>query len=411
MKREWLVIVLWIAIFILIRSLHFTAGLNFSQDQASDSLHGLDLLRAHKITLIGTQTGYNYHGRLLFQGPLFIYTYMAYNLLGGFNPIISSYIFMLTGSLAIIPLYFGMKRLTNTHLAILSIVLYSLVPYFINYTKFMWNPNFQFILTPVLIYFFALYHTQKSLRWLLVLSITAGALLQYHYQFVVIITALGIYLLSQISRLKNFFVFVAGLAIGFSPVLLFELRNGFYNLNTVVIYLQHYDEVFIKNGSTSVSPHFFLSISLVVCCVVLVLLKKHIKKSYVVIAIVFLLPFTEPYLKVPDRMYNSTIQWKLENELKVYDIISKYNLKETNISHLDYDNIAVVQKYFLARDNKQFYDDYYNNKYLFAVSKTDKLSQYKAYEIASFSPRKIVKSWPISSIYTLYLLERTNKPI
>jgi hypothetical protein len=70
-----------------------------------------------------------------------------------------------------------------------------------------------------------------------------------------------------------------------------------------------------------------------------------------------------------------------------------------------------VQKYFLARDKKPFFDDYYKNRYLFAVSKTGKLDTYKAYEVSTFSPRTIVQSWPISPIYTLYLLERTNKPL
>ena len=96
MKRDWLILALWIFIFILIRSIHFTAGLNFSQNQAADSLRGLELLREGKNNSHWHAYRLNFQGRLLFQGPLFIYTYMAYNLLGRFDPIVSSYIFMLT---------------------------------------------------------------------------------------------------------------------------------------------------------------------------------------------------------------------------------------------------------------------------------------------------------------------------
>ena len=323
MKREWFILVLWILIFILIRSLHFTEGLNFSQDQAADSLRGLELMRENKITLIGTHTGFSYQGRLLFQGPLFIYTYMAYNLLGRFDPIVSSYIFMLTGALGIIPLYFGMKRLANQSVGLLAVVLYTLVPYYINYTKFMWNPNFQFILTPVLIYFFARYREKKSLVWLMATSTMAGILLQDHYQYVVVIAALGIYLLFQRERFKKILTLISGLAIGFSPVILFEIRNGFYNLNTAILYLQHFNEVFINGDAGPVSPHFFLSISLVACCMALALLMKHIKNTTIMIAIILLLPLSAQYLNAPDRMYNSTIAWKLEDELKVYDIDRK----------------------------------------------------------------------------------------
>ena len=71
-----------------------------------------------------------------------------------------------------------------------------------------------------------------------------------------------------------------------------------------------------------------------------------------------MLPFSAQYLKIPDRMYNSSIPWKFEDELRVYNLVKNFDLKDKNISHLDYDNIAVVQKYFLARDKKPFFDDY-----------------------------------------------------
>lgn len=411
MKREWLILALWVLIFILVRSLHFTAGLNFSVDQASDSLKGLELLRDHKITLIGTHTGFSYQGRLLFQGPLFIYTYMAYNLLGRFDPILSSYIFMLTGSLAIIPLYFGMKRLANRYAAIVAVIAYSLTPYFINYTKFMWNPNFQLIFTPLLIYCFSRFNEKKSFRWLLATSTVAGALLQYHYQFVIIISALGLYLLYQENKFKNVLTLFLGIMIGFSPVILFEIRHDFYNLRTVILFIQHFNEVFLSSGGKPISPHFFLSVSLVALSIILVLLKKFVNKYIVVGAVILLLPFSVQYLKQPNRMYNSDIPWRFEDELKVYGIIKKFDLKETNVSHLDYNNTAEVQKYLLARDGKPHSSDYYTNRYLFAVSKTNMLDSYKAYEISTFSPRTVVQSWPISTTYTLYLLERTAKPL
>ena len=100
MKREWLFVFLWMLIYITVRSIHFVDALNFSQDQAADSLRGLMLYRERAFTLIGTHTGYVYNGRLLFLGPLFIYTYLFFNILGRFDPIVSTYIFVVMGSIS-----------------------------------------------------------------------------------------------------------------------------------------------------------------------------------------------------------------------------------------------------------------------------------------------------------------------
>lgn len=409
MKRQWIFIILWIAIYIAVRSIFFVEGLNFSQDQAADSLRGLTLMREGIITLIGTHTGYTYQGRLLFQGPLFIYTYLLFNLLGGFDPVQSTYIFVLVGSLSVVPLYFGLKKLSNEAGAQIGVICYALLPYFVDYTRFLWNPNFQFISTPYLIYAFAQYHTSRSLRWLGVTTILIGVLLQHHYQYLLLIGGLGLYLLFQRKPLLPLAYLIGGLVIGFLPVLIFELRHDFYNLRTALLFLQHYREVFFIGTQASVSPHFFLSPTLALITLVLMKARRHLSSRSVVIVLIVLSLLTVQRLHRPDRMFNAKIPWTYADELRVYKIIKAHDLTQANIAILPYDNEAVVQKFFLARDSIRFAGDYYTNRYLFAVSKTNRLDSYTAYEVQTFAPRIIVDSWPITNQYTLYLLKRVEK--
>ena len=409
MKREWLYIFLWILIYIAVRSIHFIDALNFSQDQAADSLRGLLLYREHAFTLIGTHTGYVYNGRLLFQGPLFIYTYLFFNILGHFDPIVSTYLFVIMGSLSVVPLYYGLKRLGNAMSALIGIAMYSLLPYFVDYSRFLWNPNFQLVSTPFLIYSFARYHTGRGYHWLVATTVLLGLLLQDHYQYILLILSFGVYLLVQRRTVISILTLIGGIMFGFLPVLLFEVRHDFYNLRTGILFLQHYREVFLLGNSVSVSNHFFLSPTLVLLVILVTRFHRLITPIVASGVVGILMLFALLTFKTPDRMFNSQTRWRYADELKVYSIIQKYNLTHANISLLHYDNEAVVQKFFLKRDKRTIAQDYYHNQYLFAVSETGKLNSYRAYEIRIFQPRIIVKSWPITDRYTLYLLKRGEK--
>ena len=77
---------------------------------------------------------------------------------------------MLASDIMLIPLFFGCKRLLGINGARVMTILYVLVPTYIQATISLWNPHFQFALTPLLVYALGFYHTTKRRVALFLLS-------------------------------------------------------------------------------------------------------------------------------------------------------------------------------------------------------------------------------------------------
>src|SRR5581483_9215919 len=110
------------------------------------------MVRNHHPVLIGPRFTLEYNGRFMFFGPASYYFQTPFMLLGNFDPVISSFLFTLFAALMIIPLYIGVNNLAGKRTAELMIIIFSLLPFFINYSNFLWNPNFQFVLLPILVW-------------------------------------------------------------------------------------------------------------------------------------------------------------------------------------------------------------------------------------------------------------------
>ncbi|MCA9372176.1 hypothetical protein KC726_04740, partial [Candidatus Woesebacteria bacterium] len=53
------------------------------------------------------------------------------------------------------------------------------------------------------------------------------------------------------------------------------------------------------------------------------------------------------------------------------------------------------------------YDDYYNNNYLFVITKDVDFMSNPAYEVHSFTPSTMIDQWELNDTFTMYLLQRT----
>jgi len=402
-----------IFLFIAIRSLHFSKSFNFSTEQAAFSIKALELWREKKMELIGPPISWRYEGRYFFQGSSTYYMIMFFMLFGKWDPLISTYIFVLFSALMVIPLYFGVKMLVNKKVAFCMCALFALFPLFIDYSRFFWNPNFQFTLTPQLILCMGLYKKYRLKRYLFLISFLSGFLLLFHYQFMVVITGLIIYyvFLSVIpakAGIHSKLIFFLGFPLGFFPMILFELRNKFYNINTLILFFQHSDVVFKNKLTTAPVAYYFLSILLFVFLILFYLIRKKINVSFVICLFVILLGVSLfRYIPIPKEAFGMAKNWNYLEEKKVNGIIRKENLKNYNIVNLGYDTLATAQKYLLKRDNIDMsYEDYYHNKYLFVITYPQDYMKNPAYEINTFTPSKKIKQWKINERYTMYLLQR-----
>lgn len=417
---EILFVVLAVAIFIWIRSINFSAHLNFSNDQGLFSTEALRIYETKKPTLVGPPVSMSLNGRQIFQGPLTYYEFLFFLVLGNWDPIVSSYLFMLFAAVMVIPLYYGSKMLFGRRAAMILTLVYTLLPFYIDFSRFLWNPTFQFTLLPLLLLLMGLFKKTKSSWIFLALSVLLGALLQYHYQFVLVIAALLVYyiFLAKITW-RQALLYVIGVGVGFSPVILFELRNQFYNTTTAFMFLQKNSEIKYVGGGKS---HYYLSLSFLLFTLCVALLHKVLNtipekvfNTVFIIAFVGLMTWSfSTYAESPEAAFWAPAKhWNYEVEEKQYEIIKKENLQKYNVANIAYDNNSVVVKYLLKKDGVNIdYGDYTHNKYLFVAARKN-LEYYfmddPAYAIQIMRPYKVLKTWELNPMYNLYLVERGQK--
>lgn len=408
MKKESLaLLIFFIVLFIGIRSLHFVSSLNFASDQGIFSTKALEIYKNRELLLIGPTFSLNIDGRYAYQGSVIYYFQLFFLLLGGFDPVKASYAFMVFCSLMTIPLYIGMKHLVNKQAALFMTIIYALFPFYVNYTKFLWNPNFQFSLLPLIVLFMGLYQKTRQSRYLFMVSFLSGVIVQFHYQFFLILVFLAAYyFVTCKNRVFFLAIFIAGFAIGFSPILIFELRHDFYNLNTVLLFFKHRNTLG-NNPISSPQDYYFLNLSFAGLIALLMFFRKvklPIKSMFFVLLVLSL----ALYLPTPSRGFRMVEGWKYQDELKVHQIIMGEKLDNYNIANVVYDMKANSQKYLLKKDNVNInFEDYYTNKYLFIMSNDNAYLESRSYEVAFFKPSRIIKQWKINDYFNLYLAERT----
>lgn len=396
---------------LLVRTLWFNHYLNFSTDQALFSDKALEIWRNKSIVLIGPSISFHYIGRDFYQGSITYYFQLIFLLLGKFNPIVSSYLFTVFASFMIIPLYYGVKLLNNQKSALVISALYAFFPLYVDHTRFFWNPNFQLSLLPLLILTMGFYEKKKTPLLFFLIGLISGALLLFHYQFIVCIVGLLIYYFCFKKVVGKFsIVYLGGMFVGFSPLIIFEVRNQFYNTQTLFLYITHLKEIVMNDGSSSISPHYFLSISLLLIIFLLFFISKKISLFHTLLfaGLLFMGSFFY-YAKMPDRSFGMKNNWNYLDEERTHSFIVHEGLHNYNVANLGYDTMATVQKFLLNRDGStEHFDDYYHNKYLFIISDTSHYMKNPAYEVNTFKPSKIIKIWKINTMYSLYLLQRIS---
>ena len=410
-QNKYFVFILIIISFIAIRSLHFVQTLNFSFDQGHGFTRILEMWKNKEITLVGPASSISADNKQLLQGSIIYYFTLLFALLGGFDPIKSSYILMLFSSLGIIPLYSGMKKLADKKAALLMVVLYALLPMFIDFTRFFFAPNYLVPLSTVLIYLLGLYKTKSKNIFLFLIFAYIGILMQFHYQIVIILFILFIYY-SFIKRfnIKLILIMIGGFCVGFSPMILFELKNQFYNLNVIKNFL--FSTKPHSGTPFEILPHRYLAISIILLALISTYLRKYISYVLIIITMIVLVVLDAYiYLPKPSHGYGMSPNWNYLMEKKAYEIIKTQNVKNYNIVNHIYDNLSVVIKFHLKKDGVKInYDDYYHNDYLYVISKTENVFKDPAYELNTFVPNELINSWKLNDIYNLFLFKRITLP-
>lgn len=396
--KEKVFILVMMLLYILVRSINFPSHLNFSSEQASFSIRSLEIWENKEATLLGPSISFKAGGREIFQSSITYYTMIPFLILGGQDPILSSYLLVLFGSFMLYFLYSGTKKLTGTEAAVLLTGLFAFLPFYIDYSRFFWNPNFQFLLSPLLIYLLGSYKKTKKIIYCFLAGLFSGLLLLFHYQFVVVIAAVLVYL--RLTH-RQPHIFILGATAGFMPMIVFELHNNFYNIRTAIMLLGG------ESNGHKLVPHYFLSVSLFAAVLFSTFIKKASMQKIAFIVLLLLFWSMVKYSQMPSNGFGMAYSWYFNSEKQAYEIIKNEKLERYSVVNLIYDTQANVQMYLHIVDNKAFSRDYLENDYLYIISTDSGIHETHAYEVTSFYPSTQVKMWNIGNNYSLYLYKRT----
>ncbi|RJQ36093.1 hypothetical protein C4559_05825 [Candidatus Microgenomates bacterium] len=228
---------------------------------------GRDVLVVYKIlhgefTLLGPTASVGG----FFMGPIYYYFMTPFLWLFNYNPVGPSVMVALFGIATVWLIYKFGSEFFNKKSAFIAALLYVVSPLVISYSRSSWNPNLMpfFSLLTLLV----LYKAIKKNNGLLfiICGFLFGIDFQLHYieTFLGVVIAFYVFLhrvifgekqiiKKAINAIENYSFIVFGFLIGWSPFLLFEIRHGFPNTQSVINFIFH-------SGDTGSNPHFFNNI-------------------------------------------------------------------------------------------------------------------------------------------------------
>ena len=379
-------------------------------DQGITLLKIFELWQEKKFTLIGPESSIKtLQARAFFHGPWIYYFLLPVMLISNWNPLAGSYLFIGLNFFGLVLLFNTVKAKFGPRVAFLACFLFSLSPQMIYFSQFFWNPNFLPLVSILIIFLWFKIAKNPCFKNFLFLGLVLGFGLGCHYQIVILtFIILMIMILKKISW-KHFFALFLGLLIALSPLEVFELKHNFYNLRTIFLILREGTQ-----GSFKISfYHLLFLLPFLYLALALLLERVFLKKPAFALGLIGLFTFHALIQIIPTSKsgFSMPEAWTYTGLLKTKQIILRENKPNFNIaSLLSGDTRDYPLRFLLTAARKPALDveTYPQAEYLFVLSPhaKDKTISNSVWEINSFCPCKLQKTWEIQNNIRLYLLEK-----
>src|SRR3989338_6172033 len=119
----------------------------------------------------------------------------------------------------------------------LASVLYALSPLILRYSRSSWNPNPLPFFALLLVYFLYLGIKKQKFIYFLLAGAAFGISIQLHYLATILLAIAGAIIITNTNWRRWLLIFISatvGFLVTLSPFLLFEIKNGFPNMNTIL---------------------------------------------------------------------------------------------------------------------------------------------------------------------------------
>jgi hypothetical protein len=228
--------------------------------------------------------------------------------------------------------------------------------------------------------------TKKNIWWI-GSGIMAGFCLQFHYHFILIIGLSLLFLIFKKEKVFYISQYLGGIIVGFSPLIVFDLRNNFYNLETIWKWLRFGGDTKFNFQIYYVMAFFPLATALLTRFI-----NKYLKRTETIILTLVVI-WGVVYVINQKQALGMPRNWHY-SDLKVAEkIIKGDNNNDFNVVNLlSGDTRFYSLRYLLEIDNKKpkNVDEYRLIKRLWVVSNEEEseVINKKVWEIESFKPKK-----------------------
>lgn len=346
---------LLIAVFILaavLRFYNFPSRITFWSEQARSLIVSAKYIK-EKPSLLGQEYfRQDSNAHTIYSGAIFNYSLIPLLLVSNYDPVIITAFFSLLNLFTGLIIYFVIKKISNSNLALLSVIFFLFNDYMIYHSLFIWNYNFL-PLVGILIFYFTWLHlkNKKNKRLNLLLAGFTGGIgvsLQFLFAPIALFFLIFNILKSKENRLLSVFIFLFGMALGNLPMILFDIRHNFYNSLTL---LQYFFDTLSGKSDAGFSYYYLLPFwpGFAVILAFMTIKLSKINKFLVVFILLsyFYLNLASPRSSLvssygmPEGLIISDID--KVSELIAKDADGKFNVAEV----LDFDKRAYVLRYFV----------------------------------------------------------------
>lgn len=352
LNKGWFILAFMLIIIsgLWVRFYNFEDRITFGSEQARSLVVSANYLK-YKPSLLGQEYfRVNSKGHKLFAGSLFNYSLVPLLILFKYDPtLITAYFAVLNIATGLV-IYYLVKKMTNKHVALISLTLFIFNSYMAYHSMFIWILNYL-----PLVGMLSLYLTWKIFRKkahnidFLLLGILSGIGFGMEYLYILAVIPVVYFLIRYAAKkITTFTLFLLGSVLGDITQVIFDLKHDFYHLKTLWQYTL--DTIHGVSGAGFIYYHFLDFWPLFILIAALIIYRIGLKNKLASVLIICL------YLIV--NLNSSLINYKLPVGMPEHLNISK--IKEAskliadktsgsfNVATLyDFDTRGYVLRYFV----------------------------------------------------------------
>jgi hypothetical protein len=353
-------------------------------------------------------------GRAFFTGPNFYYLLAILGIVFKWDVVLMTgfFTFFWAGMFALI--FFWLRKRFGDLISLIIYGIISFLPFFIPYSRMMWNPHLLPFFGVLLLWSFE--KRKKNYLFYLLAGLFFGLGLNAHYGALLWVFILIYYLFDDLRAksfsFKSWFLVLGGIVLGELPIILFELRHNFYNLRTMLFQFQHLE---FSSGYSLTHYHYYLFPLIPLLIKFYALFLEKLRKLFNLKLIIISQGVLIFYLLISSIIWGRLVafrpdNWSLGKQKQVIDLILEDGEEIFEVATtINSDTRALELRWWLRLiDHQPLGPEAYNQAVVLYLVAPESRPPKKetVWEVESLRPFRIAKEIDIGDGYLFYKLRR-----